>query len=133
MQRINLIATIFTRCGASCDECSEGNLEIIVPMKSNKDLFFSGVIDTRCSLLDITYDLEDIFDVDFCIEEYGKRIYQEHIRVFSPTSLGDVKHEAKLSAERSMELMYQDFYLFAQRIEQSMTNLCSLLKFNDLD
>ena len=133
MQRVDLLSIIFTRCGAKCGECSEGNLEVIVPLRGGFDHFFSGVIDSRWSLLDIAYGLEDIFDVDFRIERYGKHVYDDHYKVFAPIALGDVADDATRHANSSMKLAYDDFYEFAHRVEQSLTHLSLLLKADDLD
>ena len=133
MQRVDLLSIIFTRCGAKCGECSEGNLEVIVPLRGGFDHFFSGVIDSRLSLLDIAYGLEDIFDVDFRIERYGESVYDEHFDVFSPLSISELRDESIRLSKSAKQLAYDDFREFAHRIEQSLTRLSLLLKVDDLD
>ena len=133
MQRVDLLSIIFTRCGAKCGECSEGNLEVIVPLRGGFDHFFSGVIDSRLSLLDIAYGLEDIFDVDFRIERYGESIFDSFFSVLSPSALGDLAADATRQADSAMQLAYDDFHEFAHRIEQSLTRLSLLLTADDLD
>ena len=133
MQKIDLISTIFTRCGAMCGECSEGILEVCIPINGNFDHFYSGVIDSYDSLLDITYDLESTFDIEFSIEQYGQRRYDEYMKSSSSFMSDNVDDVARSVANEAMQAARKDFREFAHRIEQSMVRLSILLKADDLE
>ena len=132
MQKIELLQTIFTRCGATCGPASDDTLEIIISINDSENHIMGGVIDVNASLVDIAYELDEVFDVDFYIEEYGKKVYQEHISYFSPISISDnLELEAESLAKSAMKNAYNKYYKFAHEIEKSLAYAAILLQSND--
>ena len=127
MQKIDILNSIFTRCGAECSKKTETVLTVLLPINSNCEDYFSGIIDCDLNFLDIVYDLERIFNIDKDIEEYGNRVAAEHIKIFSPISFCDCATQAKHHANNAKKNAYDEFYKFAHKVEESIANLCMIL------